>query len=91
MLEALQFDAAGMAPAKLKALYGDRLCFHGGVSVQSTMPYGTPEAVRREVLERIDVLGKSGGYILAPSHAIQAGTPVANVLALFDAAGRPLS
>lgn len=90
VLEALQFDAFGMDPVKLKALYGDRLCFHGGVSVQSTLPYGTPEDVRREVLERTKVLGESGGYILAPSHAIQAGTPVANVLAFFDAAGRPL-
>ena len=90
VLEALQFDAIGMDPAALKALYGDRLCFHGGISVQSTLPFGSPEEVRREVLERAEVLGNNGGYILAPSHAVQAGTPVENVLAMFDAAGRTL-
>lgn len=90
VLEALQFDAEGMDPVKMKTLYGDRLCFHGGISVQSTLPFGSPKDVEREVRERIEVLGKDGGYIVAPSHAIQAGTPVANVLAFFRAAGRPL-
>lgn len=90
VLEALQFDADGMDPVLLKEKYGDRLCFHGGISVQSTLPFGTPDDVRREVAQRIAVLGAGGGYILAPSHAIQAGTPPENVLAFFQAAGRPL-
>lgn len=86
VLQALQFDAAGMDPAALKRDFGDRLCFEGGISVQSTLPFGTPDDVRREVRERIDVLGRNGGYILGPSHAIQAGTPPANIVALFDTA-----
>ncbi len=86
ILQALQFDAAGMDPAALKSNYGDRLCFEGGVSVQSTLPFGTPEDVRIEVEERIRVLGKNGGYILGPSHAIQDGTPPENIVALFDTA-----
>ena len=90
VLEALQFDADGMDPVLLKEKYGDRLCFHGGISVQSTLPFGTPDDVRREVAQRIAVLGAGGGYILAPSHAIQAGTLPENVLAFFQAAGRPL-
>jgi uroporphyrinogen decarboxylase len=88
VLQALQFDAAGMDPARLKADYGDRLCFQGGVSVQSTLPFGTPEQVRAEVVERIAVLGRHGGYILGPSHAIQAGTPPENIAAMFDEAAR---
>ncbi|MCL1793842.1 MAG: uroporphyrinogen decarboxylase family protein [Oscillospiraceae bacterium] len=88
VLEALQFDAAGMDPSKLKETAGDRLCFHGGVSVQSTLPFGTPEEVEAEVKERIKILGKNGGYILAPSHAIQAGTPPENICAFLKAAGR---
>jgi uroporphyrinogen decarboxylase len=88
VLEALQFDAEGMNPAKLKEAAGDRLSFHGGVSVQSTLPFGTPEQVEAEVKERIKVLGKNGGYILAPSHAIQAGTPPENLYAFFKATGR---
>ena len=86
VLQALQFDAAGMDPVVLKENYGDRLCFEGGISVQHTLPFGTAEQVRREVIERVEVLGRSGGYILGPSHAIQAGTPPENIVAMFDTA-----
>ena len=86
VLQALQFSAAGMDPRALKRDFGDRLCFEGGVSVQTTLPFGSPADVRREVEELIDVLGAGGGYVLGPSHAIQAGTPPENVLALFDTA-----
>ncbi len=86
VLQALQFDAAGMDPVKLKNSYGEQLCFEGGVSVQSTLPFGTPEDVEREVRFLIDTLGRNGGYILGPSHAIQAGTPPENIVAMFDTA-----
>jgi uroporphyrinogen decarboxylase len=86
VLQALQFDAAGMDPLALKQHYGERLCFEGGVSVQHTLPFGSAEDVRTEVRQLIDVLGRDGGYILGPSHAIQAGTPAENILALFDTA-----
>jgi uroporphyrinogen decarboxylase len=86
VLQALQFDARGMDPVALKEQCGDRLCFQGGISVQRTLPFGTPEDVRREVEERIRVLGRRGGYILGPSHVIQVGTPPENITALFDTA-----
>ncbi|HUS46506.1 MAG TPA: uroporphyrinogen decarboxylase family protein [Phycisphaerae bacterium] len=86
VLQALQFDARGMDPAVLQERYGERLCFCGGVSVQRTLPFGTVEDVREEVRRRIAVLGAGGGYILGPSHAVQAGTPPENVLAMFDTA-----
>ena len=84
ILEPLQFDAKGMDPIKFKGLYGDRLSFHGGVGVQQTLPFGTPDEVRDEVRDRIRVLGKGGGYVLSTSHAIQAGTPVENVIAFLE-------
>ena len=86
VLQALQFNAEGMDPAVLKQRTGDRLCYEGGVSVQETLPFGTAEDVRREVEGHITVLGKNGGYILGPSHAIQAGTPPENIVAMFDTA-----
>ena len=86
VLQALQFSAKGMNPLELKQKYGDRLCFEGGVSVQTTLPFGTPEDVRRETEELITVLGKNGGYILGPSHYIQAATPPENIVTLFDTA-----
>lgn len=86
VLQALQFSADNMDPVRLKAEFGDSLSFEGGVSVQTTLPFGTPEDVRREVEERIRVLGRGGGYILGPSHWIQAGTPPENIVAMFDTA-----
>ncbi len=86
VLQALQFDARGMDPVLLKEKYGDRLCFEGGVSVQNTLPFGTRDEVIREVGNLIRVLGAGGGYILGPSHCIQAGTPPENITAMFDTA-----
>jgi uroporphyrinogen decarboxylase len=85
-LDPLQMNAARMDPAAMKARVGDRLCFHGGVDVQSTLPFGTSESVRARSLELIEVLGRDGGYIFGPAHAIQEDTPVENAVALFDAA-----
>jgi uroporphyrinogen decarboxylase len=85
VLQALQFSADGMDPRALKDRYGDRLCFEGGVSVQTTLPFGTVEDVREEVETLISTLGAGGGYILGPSHAVQAGTPPENIVAMFDA------
>lgn len=86
VLQALQFDAAGMDPVKMKANFGDQLCFEGGVSVQKTLPFGTPDEVREEVNHLIATLGRDGGYVLGPSHMIQAGTPPENIHAMFEAA-----
>lgn len=86
VLQALQFDAAGMNAAEMKRLYGKTLCFEGGVSVQKTLPFGTPGQVVEEVQHLISTLGKNGGYILGPSHTIQAGTPPENVFAMFETA-----
>jgi uroporphyrinogen decarboxylase len=86
VLQALQFSAKGMDPRALKERFGDRLCFEGGVSVQTTLPFGTVDDVRNEVEELIGVLGQGGGYILGPSHAIQAGTPPENIVAMLDTA-----
>ena len=85
-LQALQFSAERMDPVLLKERYGDRLSFEGGISVQTTLAFGSVEQVEEEVRERIRVLARGGGYILGPSHAIQAGTPPENIAALFDTA-----
>ena len=53
ILQALQFDAKGMDPVTLKTNYGNKLCFEGGVSIQSTLPFGTVSDVEEEVRERI--------------------------------------
>jgi uroporphyrinogen decarboxylase len=86
VLEAFQLDAARMDPALIKQGWGDRLCFHGGVSVQRLLPFETEEQVRAEVADLLKILGRGGGYIIAPSHAIQAGTPPENIVAMLQTA-----
>ena len=75
-----------MDPAAVKLKFGDRLAFWGTVSVQQTMPFGSPEAVRAEVRSRIRSVGKGGGLILAPAHVLGPETPWENIVAFFEAA-----
>ncbi len=88
VLNPIQPDAKGMDMRKLKDEFGDRLTFHGGVDIMRTLPKGTPAQVAAEVRERVNVLGKNGGYILCSSHHIQPDTPIANVVAMYDPALR---
>lgn len=74
-----------MNPAEIKEKYGDRLSFWGGICIQETLPYGTAEDIRNEVLLRKNTIGKGGGYICAPAHTIQADTSLENVLVFYDA------
>jgi len=83
-LEAVQTECRDMAPESLKARFGTRLAFQGGVSVQQVLPRGTEADVRRHVRHLKATLGRGGGYICAPSHAIQAGTPPENVVAMVE-------
>jgi hypothetical protein len=86
VINPVQLSAVGMEASELKKLYGDRLVFWGGgVDTQRTLPFGTPEKVREEVLSRCKVLGKGGGFVFNPVHNIQARTPIANVVAMIDA------
>jgi uroporphyrinogen decarboxylase len=87
VLDVLQFSASGMNPAEIKGEFGGRLAFHGGMDVQTTLPRGTAEEVRRVARERIDVLGRGGGYIMSPTHNIQPDTPPLNILAMYAEAG----
>ena len=85
ILDTVQPEAADMNPAELKRKFGDRLSFHGMISVQQVLPHGTTEDVRREVKERMEVMKPGGGYIMAPTHCIQPDTPVENILAMYEA------
>lgn len=71
-----------MEPRKLKHEYGHRLCFWGSIDIQHTMPFGTPEDVKNEVLERLKTIGKDGGLIIGPTHNLQLDTPLENFWAL---------
>ena len=74
-----------MDPAEVKKEFGDRLAFFGTISVQKTMPFGTPDDVRAEVKLRMETIGQGGGLLLAPSHVLQPDTPWENIVAFFEA------
>lgn len=86
ILNPIQWRCGDWDLAALKAAYGQRLCFHGGVDNQQTLPFGTPADVRAEVKHLIDTLASDKtGFILAPCHNLQPVTPVENVIALYEA------
>jgi uroporphyrinogen-III decarboxylase len=81
----VQTSAVGMDPRELKRRYGDRVTFWGGgVDTQQELPYGTPEQVRAQVQERIDIFGAGGGFVFNTIHNVQPKTPIENVLAMYE-------
>ena len=87
ILDPVQIAAAHMAPEELKAEFGDRLTFHGGVNTEATLPFGTPEEVYEETKYLMSVLGRDGGYVVCGSQYLQDDIPVENAIAMYRAAG----
>ena len=89
VLNPVQWKCPGMDTDELKAEYGSRICFHGGIENQEILPFGTADDVRREVRHCIDSLASDGtGYILASCHNLQVNTPVENIIAMYDEANK---
>jgi uroporphyrinogen decarboxylase len=73
----------------LKQEHGSKLTFWGGLSTQRTLPFGSPDDVRREAREVRNMMSAGGGYIFAPAQAIQGDVPLANIQAVLDVAREP--
>lgn len=88
ILNPVQCSAAGMDANHLKTTYGDRIAFWGGgIDTQQVLPFGTPEEVHRQVLERCRIFSRNGGFVFVFNaiHNVQARTPVKNIVAMFEA------
>lgn len=70
--------------------YSGRLAFHGGLSIQKTLPYGTRDDVISES-RRLIKLGQDGGYIFSPSHSVESDTSLDNILAFIEVAQKQLA
>jgi uroporphyrinogen-III decarboxylase len=75
---------ACMDPAELKRKYGDKLCFWGSMDEQYTLPFGTAEDVRGQVLTRLKTIGQDGGLVIGPTHHVQLDTPMDNFWAMVN-------
>lgn len=86
ILNPVQCSAYDMDPQTLKSEFGKDITFWGGgVDTQQVLPFGTPEEVRKQVLERCEIFSKDGGFIFNPIHIVQYGVPVENIVAMINA------
>ncbi|MFT3850209.1 MAG: uroporphyrinogen decarboxylase family protein [Propionivibrio sp.] len=86
IINPVQWTAANMGIETLKSEFGKDVVFWGGgIDTQKTLPYGTPEEVRKEVLKVCEVFSRDGGFVFNPIHNIVAKTPTANLVAMLDA------
>lgn len=76
----------GNDQAQLKQRYGNRLSFVGGVDQPNILVKGTPQQVRDEVKRCLDIFAPGGGYILGPSQCLTDDVPLANAVAMYEAA-----
>lgn len=83
------FQPEVMDVYELLPRYRGRLAFHGGLSMQRILPFGTREEVVAES-ERLLKLGADGGYIFSPSHSVEGDTPFENILAFIEVAQKQL-
>ncbi|HOX39405.1 MAG TPA: uroporphyrinogen decarboxylase family protein [Candidatus Brocadiia bacterium] len=84
ILDPVQVRAAGMDLPGLVRDFGDRLCFHGAVDTQRTLPFGTVADVRAEVRSYLELMRPRGGYILCGSQEFIEDIPLANIVAIYD-------
>jgi uroporphyrinogen decarboxylase len=80
------FQPEAMDIWSIREEYRGRIAFWGGLSVQKTMPYGTPEDVSAETEKLIAEMAPGGGYILSPSHSLSGDVPAENIRAFLDTA-----
>jgi uroporphyrinogen decarboxylase len=85
ILQSIQPEASGMAPAYLKSAFGKRISFQGGISIQKVLPFMNVDDVRSHAASVLEQMMPGGGYIAGTAHNIQADTSIEKIKALFEA------
>ncbi|TKG93916.1 methyltransferase [Puteibacter caeruleilacunae] len=82
----VQTNAYQMEPEFLKKEFGDACTFWGGgVETVGTLNTGSPQQVQEQVLERLEIMSKGGGFVFNTVHNILPDVPPENIVAMFDA------
>jgi uroporphyrinogen-III decarboxylase len=85
ILNPVQISAVGMDPQSIKNKYGKDIVFWGGgIDTQKVLAFGTPEDVRKQVIENCRIFRKDGGFVFNTVHNIQANVPVENIVAMVE-------
>lgn len=84
ILNPLQPTAAGMDLRVIKERFGDQVAFHGGIDIQHLLRETDRDRMKEEIERIISILGSQGGYIMAPTHYLQADIPLDNILTLYQ-------
>ena len=68
----------------IKREFGQHLTFYGGISTQQVLPRVGPKELKAHIREMMRRIGESGGYIVAPTHAIPRDVPAENIVAFIE-------
>jgi len=88
ILNPIQPGTKNMNHSMLKEKWGDNLIFHGGVSLQGPLRFGSPAEIGKEIKTCCEVLGKKGGYIICSAHNLNPDMKTENIVALFNSYNR---
>ena len=80
----VQPGVPGHLPQDMKTGFGDKFAFWGAIDQQDLLPNGTEEELEKDIIEKISVLGKNGGYMIAPAHILQNDVQPERVLKFIE-------
>ena len=80
----VQPGVPGHLPLDMKTNFGEKFAFWGAIDQQDLLPNGTDEELEKDIEEKISILGKGGGYMIAPAHIIQHDVSPERVLRFIE-------
>ena len=80
----VQPGVPGHLPEDMKSGFGDKFAFWGAIDQQDLLPNGTDEELEKDIIEKISILGKGGGYMISPAHIIQNDVSPERVLKFIE-------
>jgi len=80
----VQPNVPGHLPKDMKDNFGQIFAFWGAIDQQDLLPNGTDEELEKDIIEKISILGKGGGYMISPAHIIQNDVSPERVLKFIE-------